>query len=141
VPDYNFSREPHYSFQGESPADELLEIARIHHVDARQLRERALVAEAEERHEEAKLLMDLSVSREQRAVEFEKAAKGEGGDPIVAEILDSQEELRDVFTPRYIPSFISREDLFPLKIPKKKESTLPKPIARFIAWLKYEDQK
>jgi hypothetical protein len=138
---YNFDQKPHYSFQGDSPADELLEIARIHHLDAQQLRQRALVAEAEERHEEAKLLMDLSVSREQRAVEFEKAAKGEGGDPIVAEILDSQEELRDGFAPRYIPSFISREDLFPLKKPKKKESTLPKPIARLMAWLKYEGQK
>jgi len=143
MPDNNLNlqdQQPLYSFQGGSPADELLEIARIHHLEAQQLHQRALEARAEEREEEAKLLMDLSVSREERAVEFEKAARGEGGDPIVAEILDSQEEMRDGFGPRYVPSFIPKEDLFPLKkFPKEEKSSLPKPIARFLAWLKYEE--
>jgi acyl-CoA reductase-like NAD-dependent aldehyde dehydrogenase len=90
---------PVYSFQGSSPADELLEIARLHHKEAKQLLDSAHAAEAEERHEEAKLLMDLANSRRERAEEFERAARGEGGDPIVAEILDSQEDICHSYTP------------------------------------------
>jgi hypothetical protein len=141
MPDNNFdlqNQQPLYSFQGSSPADELLEIARIHHIEAKQLRQHALDAQAEEREEEAKLLMDLSVAREERALEFEKAARGEGGDPIVAEILDTQEEMRDGSVPRYIPSFIPKEDLFPLKFPNEEKSSLPKPIARILEWVKYK---
>jgi hypothetical protein len=100
MPGDNFQdQEPVYSFQGSSPADELLEIARIHRREAKQLFDNAHAAQAEGREEEARLLMDLAVARRERADEFERAARGEGSDPVVTEILDWQEDLCADYVP------------------------------------------
>jgi acyl-CoA reductase-like NAD-dependent aldehyde dehydrogenase len=122
-----------YAFQGRLPTEELLEIARIHHKEAKELLEHAQEAKAEEREEEAKLLMDLSVAREERAQEFEKAAKGEGGDPIVTEILDWQEDLCGNYTPHSL-EFFTEEELASSKLPDELESPPLGRIARFLAW-------
>jgi acyl-CoA reductase-like NAD-dependent aldehyde dehydrogenase len=125
---------PVYSFQGSSPSAEFLEIARIHHREAKQLLESAHAAEAEDRKEEAKLLMDLAIARRERAEEFERAARGEGGDPIVAEILDGQQEVLNSYTP-YTPTDIQTEG----KLPEGwMEEYAPPPssrIARAVAWI------
>jgi len=122
-----------YTFQGGSPADQFLEIAHLHHLEAKQLFENAEKARAADRQEEAKLLLDLATSREERAMEFEKAARGECGDPIVSEIIDGLEETRVKHTP-YSPTFMTEEEL--LRIPPPDESK-PKlgPIARAVAWV------
>lgn len=122
-----------YTFQGDSPADEFLEIARIHHREAKQLFDSAEKAFAEDRQEEAKLLMDLAISRRARADEFDRAARGQGGDPIVSEILDSQEEMCTKYTP-YAPTFLSKEELVLTKSP---DDAKPKQgrIARAVAWV------
>jgi len=99
-----------YTFKASSPAEDYLAIASIHHREAKQLLENAQAAQAEDRQEEAKLLMDLAVERRKTAEEFEKAAKGEASDPIVDEILDWQEDLCEGYTP-YAPSFFSDEEL------------------------------
>ena len=103
-------KTPTYSFQGSSPAEESLEIARIHHKEAKQLFEGAKAAEAEGRAEEARLLLDLAVARRERAEEFERVAQGQCGDPIVTEILDWQEDLCETYTPPTL-EFHSKEDL------------------------------
>jgi len=90
---------PAYTFQGSSPAEEFLEIARIHHKEAKQMFESADTAKAEGREEEARLLTDLAIARRERAEEFERAARGEGSDPIVTEILDWQKELSEGYIP------------------------------------------
>jgi uncharacterized protein YqeY len=109
--DDNFQDEvPAYSFQGSSPADELHEIARVHYLEAAQLFEHAQESLAEDRQEEAKLLIDLAKSRRERADEFERAARGEGGDPIVTEILADQQETLDNYTP-HTTTFMSEEEL------------------------------
>ncbi|MGB9406127.1 MAG: hypothetical protein WCA89_01260 [Terracidiphilus sp.] len=139
--DNSQNQNPAYSFQGSSPADELLEIARIHRREAKQLFDRADEAHAEDRQEEAKLLMDLAISRRDRAVEFEMAARGKGGDPIVAEILDSQEEMCVKYTP-FSPSIMSKEELTltaeeqsAAELAEGKKSTPSGRIARAVAWV------
>ncbi len=121
-----------YTFQGGSPADQFLEIAHLHHLEAKQLFEGADKARAADRQEEAKLLLDLATSREERAIEFERAARGECDDPIVGEIIDGLEETRVKFTP-YTPTFLTNEDLLSGPTPEDK----PKlgPIARVVAWV------
>jgi hypothetical protein len=128
------NQEPVYSFQGSSPADELLEIARIHHREAKQLFDSAYAAQAEGREEEARLLMDLAIARRERAEEFERAAKGEGSDPVVTEILDWQEDLREEYTP-YTSTYTPADGELPegwleeFKPPKRGR------IARAVAWV------
>ena len=128
---------PVYSFQGDSPGAELLEIARIHHKEAKQLFESAHASEAEGRQQEAKLLFDLATSREERAVEFERAARGEGGDPIVTEILADQEEVIGSYSPHkstYTATLSSTEQE---ALDKLAEYTPPPPtrMARAKAWI------
>jgi hypothetical protein len=131
------NQPPVYTFQGSSPAEELLEIARIHHQEARHLLDHAHDAEAEDRTSEARLLSDLAISRQERAEEFERAAKGETGDPIVAEILDVQQELSRNYDPQYTPLFISKEDQFRMELPKHMQPLPPGRFARAVAWLSH----
>jgi hypothetical protein len=123
-----------YTFQGGSPADQFLEIARIHHLEAKQLFENAEKARTADRREEARLLLDLATSREERAIEFERAAKGECDDPIVSEIVDGLEETREKFTP-YAPTLMTEDEL--LYTPSPDDANKPKhgPIARAVAWV------
>src|ERR1039458_9180625 len=133
-PDDTFQDQtPIYTFLDSSRADEYREIARIHHKEAKQLLEHAHQAEAEDRREEAKLLMDLSISWEARAEEFEKAARGEGGDPIVTEILESQEEMIEKTSIKYTPEFITGKGLRPARLPKHMQPRPPGPIDRALA--------
>jgi len=121
-----------YTFQGGSPADQFLEVARIHHLEAKQLFEGAEKARQADRQEEANLLLDLATSREARAMDFERAARGECDDPIVTEIIDGLEETRVKPTP-YAPTFLTSEELLSVATPDDK----PKlgPIARAVAWV------
>jgi hypothetical protein len=125
---------PTYSFQGSSPAESYLDIARIHHKEAKQLLEAAQAAQAEDRREEAKLLFDVAASRKATAEAFERAARGETGDPIVAEILDSQEENREPFVP-YAPQFLSEEELIPPEVPVVKDLSLKGRLLSGLAWV------
>src|ERR1035437_6647917 len=103
MPDNNpQDQTPVYSSQGNLPAKEFLDIARIHYREAKQLLESAQQAQAEGRQEEAKLLTDLAIARRERAEEFERVARGEGSDPIVTEILDYQDDMCKNYTP-YTP--------------------------------------
>lgn len=126
-------QSPAYSFLGSSPTEELLEIARIHRKEANKLFERAEEAHAEDRQEEAKLLMDLAIARRERADEFEKAARDETIDPIVAEILDNEENMSKNYTP-YTPTYSAPDGALP---PGWFEEMKPPPlgrIARAVAW-------
>jgi len=126
-------QSPAYSFLGSSPTEELLEIARIHHKEAKQLFDRAQDAQAEDRQEEAKLLMDLAIARRERAEELEKAARGETVDPIVAEILDNEELMCKNYTP-YTPTYSAPDEALP---PGWFDEMKPPPlgrIARAVAW-------
>jgi hypothetical protein len=127
-------KKPAYSFQGSSPADSFLDIARIHHREAKQLLERAQQAQAEDRQEEARLLMDLYADRVKTAEEFESAARGEAGDPIVTGILDSLEENREPFVP-YAPTFLSEEQLIPDAVPVVKDLSLKGRILSAVGWV------
>jgi hypothetical protein len=122
-----------YASQGSSPTEELREIARIHHREAKELLEHSQQAKAEGREEEAKLLMDLWVAREERAEEFEKAARGEGGDPIVTEILDWQEDLCGNYTPPTM-EFFTEEELASQELPEYLQAPPLGRIARAVAW-------
>jgi hypothetical protein len=130
----NFQDQPPaFTFLGNSPVDELRDIARIHHDESRDLLNRALQAKAEGRLEEASLLKDLSFAREKRAWEFERAAKGETGDPIVTEILDDLEEARENYTP-YSAAFVSAHDLPEMPLPEHMRPRQPGRIGRAISW-------
>jgi hypothetical protein len=133
-PDDTFQDQtPIYTFLDSSQADEYREIARIHRKEGKQLLEHAHQAEAEDRQEEAKLLMDLSIKWEERAEEFEKAARGEGGDPIVTEILESQDEMIEKTSIKYTPEFISGKGLRPARLPKHMRPPPPGRIDRALA--------
>ena len=127
-------KTPDYTILGSSPADEFREVARIHYKEAKQLFDRAIEAQAEDRQEETKLLMDLAIARRARADEFERAARGEGDDPIVTEILDSQEEMCVKFTP-YAPAFFSEEELLHAELPEDMKPVPLGRIARAVAWI------
>jgi hypothetical protein len=75
--------------------DEYRECARIHFREAERLLERARMAQIDDRQHEALLLADLSIAQRKRGEEYLKAARGEGGDPIVDEILDGLQEMRN----------------------------------------------
>lgn len=115
-------------FRVMSPVDEFREIARIHFREAQQLLERAHRAKAEDLEHEANLLMDLSVARWRRAEQYVKAAKGEGEDPIVSEILDSLQEQRESFTPAKGQVVGFSDQL---------ESALETRISRALAWIDF----
>jgi acyl-CoA reductase-like NAD-dependent aldehyde dehydrogenase len=125
---------PGCSFQGISSAEELLVIARIHHREAKQLFENAQKAQAEDRQEEARLLTDLAIARRERADELDKAARGESGDPIVGELLESEEVMCKNYTPK-TPTYIAPDGPLP---PGWLETIQPPPlgpVARAVAWI------
>jgi len=124
---------PVYTFQGNTPAEVPLEIARIHHLEAKQLFERAQEAEVADRPEEAKLLKHLAAARKETAVEFEKVAKGEASDPIVTEILDWQEDIAENYVP-YQSTYVAPDDGPPPVLPPKPK-TLTGILLNFVAWV------
>jgi hypothetical protein len=127
-------QKPPYVFKGSTPAEEYLEIARIHRREAMQLFERANQAHAEDRQQEAMLLIDLGIARRERAEEFERAARGEGRDPVVDEILDWQQDLCHNYVP-YLPEFVSPDAPFPEQLQGVEKSRPLGPIARAVAWV------
>ncbi len=130
--------QPSYTFIGTPPSAEHLEIARIHHREAKQMEDNAQTAEAEGRLEEAKLLRDLAKSRREVALEFEKAARGEGKDPIVTDILSDQEDSIKNYAPHqsnYAPKLTAAEQDVLTHLAELTEPPPPSPIARAIAWL------
>ena len=124
---------PVYSFMGSTPAEIPLEIARIHQQEAKQLLDRAEEARAEGREEEANLLVHLANARWDTADEFERVAKGEASDPIVAEILDWQEDLAENFVPHQ-STYVAPDDGPPPELPKKPK-TLSGMFLGFLAWV------
>jgi hypothetical protein len=127
-------KTPTYTFQGSSPADQFLEMARIHHLEANQLFDRAIEAQAEDRQEEAKLLKDLAISRRARGDEFDLAARGQCDDPIVSEINDGLEETKALFKP-YTPSVMTEEELRFTEVPEDLKRPPLGRIARAVAWV------
>jgi hypothetical protein len=123
-----------YIFKARSPAEDCLEIAKIHHREAKQMFDNARSAEAEGRLEEAKLLTDLAVAREAIAAEFESTARGESSDPIVAEILDWQDNLNEGYVP-YTPTFVTGDELAPAQLIEELRKPEPGLIARAVAWV------
>jgi hypothetical protein len=123
-----------YSFLGSSPAEELRIVARIHHKEAKQLFEHAQEAQAEGRQEEAKLLMDLGIARRDRADELDKAAREEIDDPIVAELLESEETMCKNYT-SYSPTYTAPEAELPQSWKDELKPRPLGPIARAVAWI------
>jgi hypothetical protein len=123
---------PVYHYRDDLPGGGLVDVANIHHREAKQLYIGAETAKAEGREEEAKLLLDLAVAREETANEFDKAAKGEVGDPIVAEILDWQEELSENFVP-YTSDYVPPVDDTPP--PPPNEFSLKEKCLDWVAWV------
>jgi hypothetical protein len=117
---------PVYTFLDEEPAGVFRELADMHHREAQQLLEHAMQAEAEDRQEESKLLMDIMVAREQRAAELEQAARGESEDPSVVEVLDGQQEILNTYTPNTM-TFFKEDELPPATVP---EHMRPRPPGR-----------
>ncbi|MGD0546524.1 MAG: hypothetical protein ABR991_01695 [Terracidiphilus sp.] len=123
-----------YVFKASSPAEDCLEIANIHHREAKQLFVGAREAEAEGRQEESKLLHDLAVAREATAVEFETAAKGEGSDPVVTEILDWQKDLCQHYVPHSL-SFVTGNEPPPPQFYEEVKQPQHGPLARAVGWV------
>ncbi len=131
--DSSQDQPPVYTFQGSTPAEVPLEIARIHHQEAKQLLNSAQDSLAAGRQEEANLLMHLAASRKQTADEFEKVARGEASDPIVTEILDWQEDIAVNYVP-YQSTYVAPDDGPPVEVPKKPKT--PTDIfLGFLAWV------
>jgi acyl-CoA reductase-like NAD-dependent aldehyde dehydrogenase len=123
-----------HPFEGITTVEECLNVAHIHHREADQLFEGAQQALAEDRQEEARLLTDLAVARRARGEEFERAARGEIGDPIVAEIREFEPEMIKNYTPN-TPTYSAPEvDLPPEWLAEMKRPPLG-PIARAMAWI------
>ena len=137
--DFQDMRElkPSYTFIDTPPSVEHLEVARIHNKEAKQMEESAIVSEAEGRLEEAKLLLDLAKSRREIAAEFEKAARGEGKDPIVTDILSDQNDMNKNYVPHesnYAPKLTDAEKEALASLEKYTEPPPPSPLARAKAW-------
>lgn len=124
---------PGFTFQGRSQVDEQLEVARLYHKEANLLLERAQAALADDRQEEARLLLDLAKAQRERADEFEKAARGESGDPIVAEILNNLQTQRNNITSS-TPTYTAPVEDIPFWVKEMKPRPLG-PIARAVAWI------
>ncbi len=125
---------PAYTFLGRSPAGEFLEIAQLYHKEAKNLLARAHEAEADDRQEEARLLTDLAIAKREQAEEYEKAARGEGNDPIVAGILKSEQTQRTNYTPFTSTYSTGGEDVPPEWVVEMMPRRLG-PIARAVAWI------
>ena len=135
MPDDNSQNQPPaFTFLGKSPDGEFLDIAQLYHKEAKNLLVRANEAQAADRHEEARLLTDLAISKREQAEEFEKAARGEGNDPIVAGILQSEQTRRTNFTPFTSTYPTTEEDIAPDWIDDAKPRRLH-PIVRAVAWI------
>jgi hypothetical protein len=119
---------PVYTFLSEEPAGVFRELADMHHREAQQLLERAQQSEAEDRREEARLLMDVMAAREQRAAELEQAARGEAEDPSVIEVRDGQEEILNTYTPNTM-TFFKEDELPPATVPEHMRPRQPGRIA------------
>jgi hypothetical protein len=117
---------PVYTFLNEAPEDEYRELALMHHREAKQLLEHAREAEIEGRQEEARLLMDVSSLREERAADLEKTARGECDDPSVTDALEGQEDILRSYTPHTM-TFFSENELPPATVP---EHMRPRPPGR-----------
>jgi acyl-CoA reductase-like NAD-dependent aldehyde dehydrogenase len=128
------NQTPAYVYQGRSSTEEFLEIARIYDKEADQMLERAQTALAEDRQEEAKLLVDLATAHRERADEFKKAAREDGSDPIVAEILDHQKTHRKNYTP-YAPTYSAPNEELPQSWKDELKPPPLGPIARAVAWI------
>lgn len=125
---------PAFTFQGRSSVDEYREVARIHYREAKQMFENAQKALAEDRPEEAKLLTDLAIARRDRADEFERAAREEGDDPIVAEILDNEESMCKNYIP-YTSTYTAPDEELPQSWKDELKPRPLGPIARAVAWI------
>lgn len=135
MPDDNpQNQSPAYTFLGRSPANELLEIAQLYHREAKYLLARAHEAQTADRQEEAKLLTDLAIAKREQAEEFEKAARGEGTDPIVAGILQSEQSHRTNFTP-FTSTYTSTEEDIPPDLIEYAKPRRLNPIVRAVAWI------
>jgi len=129
--------KPSYTFIGTSPGDELLDVARIHRREVKQLLDSADASAAEGREQEAKLLRDIAKERLDRAEEFERAARGETKDPVVTEILSDQEETTKSYVPHssdYAPKMTDAEKDVLANLAELTEPPPPSPIARAFSW-------
>jgi hypothetical protein len=124
---------PAYTFQGRSQTDELLDLANLYNKEAKQLHVRAQQALAEDRQEEARLLTDLAKAQQERADQFEKAAWGESGDPLVTEIMNNLQIQRDNNTSS-TPTYTAPVEDIPFWVKEIKPRQLG-PIARVLAWI------
>jgi hypothetical protein len=135
MPDYNpQDRMLTHPFKGITTVEECRNVARIHHREANQLFEGAQQAQVEGRREEARLLTDLAIARRATAEEFEKVARGEVGDPIVAEIREFEPEMFKNFTPN-TPTYIAPDEELPPEWYEEMKRPLLGPIARAMAWI------
>jgi len=129
--------KPSYTFIGTSASDELLAVARIHRREAKQMRDNADTAAAEGREQEAKLLRDIAKDREEKAEEFERAARGETKDPVVSEILDDQENVSKSYVPHqseYVPKLTAAEKEALANLAELTEPPPPSPLSRAFSW-------
>jgi hypothetical protein len=123
-----------HPFEGITTVEECLNVAHIHHREANQLFEGAQQAQAEERQEEAKLLLDLAIARRARGEEFERAARGEISDPIIAEIRESEPEMFKNYTPN-TQTYIAPDKELPQEWFDEIQGPPLGRIARALAWL------
>jgi hypothetical protein len=123
-----------HPFKGITTVEECLNVARIHHREANQLVEGAQRAQAEGRREEANLLTDLAVARRATAEEFEKVARGEANDPIVAEIREGEPEMFKNYTPN-TPTYKAPDEELPPEWYEEMKRPQLGPIARAMAWI------
>ena len=129
--------KPSYTFIGTSPGDELLDVVRIHRREVKQLLDSAIESEAQGREQEAKLLRDIAKERQDRADEFERAARGETKDPVITEILFDQEETTKNYVPHssdYAPRLTAAEKDALANLAELTEPPPPSPIARAFSW-------
>jgi hypothetical protein len=124
---------PTYTFLTEEPADEYRILAEMHQKEAKQLLELARAAEAEDRQQEARLLMDVSAFRLSRAEELERTALGERDDPSVTEALAGEEEILSTYVPHSM-AFFSEDELPPATVPMHMRPREPGGILR--TWAK-----
>lgn len=123
-----------HPFEGITTVEECLNVARIHHREAKQLFENAQKAQAEELPEEAKLLTDLAIERRARGEEFERAARGEISDPIIAEIREFEPEMFKNYTSN-TPIYIAPDKELPPEWFEEMKQPPLGPIARALAWI------
>jgi acyl-CoA reductase-like NAD-dependent aldehyde dehydrogenase len=129
--------KPSYTFIGTSPGDELLEVARIHRREVKQLLDSAAASETEGREQEARLLRAIAKERQDRAEEFERAARGETKDPVITEILSDQEEGIKNYVPhesKYVAKLTAAEKEALANLAELTEPPPPNPFARAFGW-------